>query len=96
MNPRGKRRYIGLAEEAQRAVVDPASPAAAGKGGGFVTDLSELVAEFRSVLARIEIFLGKWTAWISRSTGTSPCASLTSSWTPTLARPRCSPGTIGS
>lgn len=46
--------YIGLAEEVQRAVVDPASPGAAGRGGGFVTDLSELVAEFRTVFARIE------------------------------------------
>lgn len=45
--------YIGLAEEVQRAVVDPALPGA-GKGGGFVTDLSELVAEFRTIFARIE------------------------------------------
>ncbi|MBK6045825.1 type I restriction endonuclease subunit R [Streptomyces sp. MBT55] len=45
--------YIGLAEEVQRAVVDPATTGA-GKGGGFVTDLSELVAEFRTVFARIE------------------------------------------
>ncbi|RCG17273.1 type I restriction endonuclease subunit R [Sphaerisporangium album] len=45
--------YIGLAEEVQRAVVDPTSPGA-GKGGGFVTDLSELVAEFRTTFARIE------------------------------------------
>jgi type I restriction enzyme R subunit len=44
--------YIGLAEEVQRAVVDPASPG--GKGGGFVTDLSELVAEFRTTFARVE------------------------------------------
>lgn len=48
--------YIGLAEEVQRAVVDPASPGA-GKGGGFVTDLSELVAEFRTTFARIEDLL---------------------------------------
>ncbi|MGI5238781.1 type I restriction endonuclease subunit R [Dactylosporangium sp. CA-139066] len=45
--------YIGLAEEVQRAVVDPSSEGA-GKGGGFVTDLSELVAEFRTTFARIE------------------------------------------
>ncbi|MEU7911389.1 type I restriction endonuclease subunit R [Microbispora bryophytorum] len=45
--------YIGLAEEVQRAVVDPTSPGS-GKGGGFVTDLSELVAEFRTTFARIE------------------------------------------
>lgn len=45
--------YIGLAEEVQRAVADPTSPRA-GKGGGFVTDLSELVAEFRTTFARIE------------------------------------------
>ncbi|MEV5704788.1 HsdR family type I site-specific deoxyribonuclease [Actinoallomurus sp. NPDC052274] len=45
--------YIGLAEEVQRAVVDPTSPGA-GKGGGFVTDLTELVAEFRTTFARIE------------------------------------------
>lgn len=45
--------YIGLAEEVQRAVLDPASEGA-GKGGGFVTDLSELVAEFRATFARIE------------------------------------------
>lgn len=48
--------YIGLAEEVQRAVVDPTSEDA-GKGGGFVTDLSELVAEFRTVFARIEDLL---------------------------------------
>ncbi|WP_327303548.1 HsdR family type I site-specific deoxyribonuclease [Streptomyces sp. NBC_01298] len=48
--------YIGLAEDVQRAVVDPTS-AAAGKGGGFVTDLSELVDEFRITFARIEDLL---------------------------------------
>ncbi|WP_406178015.1 type I restriction endonuclease subunit R [Streptomyces canus] len=48
--------YISLAEEVQRAVVDPTSEDA-GKGGGFVTDLSELVAEFRTVFARIEDLL---------------------------------------
>ncbi|MFF5934842.1 type I restriction endonuclease subunit R [Streptomyces sp. NPDC012508] len=45
--------YIGLAEEVQRAVVDPTATGA-GKGGGFVSDVSELVAEFRTVFARIE------------------------------------------
>jgi type I restriction enzyme, R subunit len=45
--------YIGLAEEVQRAVTDPAASGAE-KGGGFVTDLSELVAEFRTTFARIE------------------------------------------
>ncbi|MFE9566943.1 type I restriction endonuclease subunit R [Streptomyces sp. NPDC006692] len=49
--------YIGLAEEVQRAVVDPTSAGAAGKGGGFVTDLTELVAEFRTTFARIEDLL---------------------------------------
>lgn len=48
--------YIGLAEEVQRAVVDPTSKDT-GKGGGFVTDLSELVAEFRTTFARIEDLL---------------------------------------
>ncbi|MET8218071.1 type I restriction endonuclease subunit R [Streptomyces hirsutus] len=48
--------YIGLAEEVQRAVADPTA-AGAGKGGGFVTDLSELVAEFRTAFARIEDLL---------------------------------------
>ncbi|MFG3126813.1 type I restriction endonuclease subunit R [Streptomyces tendae] len=48
--------YIGLAEEVQRAVTDP-TPEGAGKGGGFVTDLSELVAEFRTTFARIEDLL---------------------------------------
>ncbi|MGW5054765.1 type I restriction endonuclease subunit R [Actinokineospora sp. NPDC004072] len=48
--------YIGLAEEVQRAVVDP-TPEASGKGGGFVTDLSELVDEFRTTFARIEDLL---------------------------------------
>ncbi|WP_127353905.1 type I restriction endonuclease subunit R [Actinacidiphila soli] len=48
--------YIGLAEEVQRAVVDPTSEGA-GKGGGFVTDVSELVAEFRTTFARIEDLL---------------------------------------
>ncbi|WP_258308634.1 hypothetical protein [Streptomyces sp. NWU339] len=48
--------YIGLAEEVQRAVADPTA-AGAGKSGGFVTDLSELVAEFRTTFARIEDLL---------------------------------------
>lgn len=48
--------YIGLAEEVQRAVADPATDDTS-KGGGFVTDLSELVAEFRSTFARIEDLL---------------------------------------
>ncbi|GAA3239944.1 HsdR family type I site-specific deoxyribonuclease [Actinocorallia longicatena] len=48
--------YIGLAEEVQRAVVDPTSPET-GKGGGFVTDLSELVTEFRTAFACIEDLL---------------------------------------
>ncbi|MEH0404265.1 type I restriction endonuclease subunit R [[Kitasatospora] papulosa] len=48
--------YIGLAEEVQRAVVDPTA-AGPSKGGGFVTDLSELVAEFRLAFARIEDLL---------------------------------------
>ncbi|MER8096472.1 type I restriction endonuclease subunit R [Streptomyces goshikiensis] len=48
--------YIGLAEEVQRAVVDPTA-AGHSKGGGFVTDLSELVAEFRLAFARIEDLL---------------------------------------
>ena len=48
--------YLSLAEEVQRAVVDP-SAEGAGKGGGFVTDLSELVAEFRTTFARIEDLL---------------------------------------
>lgn len=49
--------YIGLAEEVQRAVTDPTAEKAGGKGGGFVTDVSELVAEFRTVFARIEDLL---------------------------------------
>ncbi|MEU3904723.1 HsdR family type I site-specific deoxyribonuclease [Streptomyces goshikiensis] len=48
--------YIGLAEEVQRAVADPTA-AGHSKGGGFVTDLSELVAEFRTAFARIEDLL---------------------------------------
>lgn len=48
--------YIGLAEEVQRAVVDPTA-AGPGIGGGFVTDVSELVAEFRTAFARIEDLL---------------------------------------
>lgn len=48
--------YIDLAEAVQRAVVDPTS-VESGKGGGFVTDLSELVAEFRATFARIEDLL---------------------------------------
>ncbi|MGW1539321.1 type I restriction endonuclease subunit R [Streptomyces sp. NPDC002309] len=48
--------YIGLAEEVQRAVVDPTA-AGPRKGGGFITDLSELVKEFRKAFARIEDLL---------------------------------------
>ncbi|MGW0133484.1 type I restriction endonuclease subunit R [Streptomyces sp. NPDC003299] len=50
--------YIGLAEEVQRAVADPTSKGT-GKGGGFVTDLSELVTEFRNTFARIEDLLAE-------------------------------------
>ena len=48
--------YIGLAEEVQRAVTDPTAEGS-GKGGGFVTDLSDLVAEFRVTFARVEDLL---------------------------------------
>ncbi|MCD2107457.1 HsdR family type I site-specific deoxyribonuclease [Rhodococcus qingshengii] len=48
--------YIGLAEEVQRAVLDPTAEETA-KGGGFVTDMSELVTEFRTTFARIEDLL---------------------------------------
>lgn len=48
--------YIGLAEEVQRAVLDPTTEETA-KGGGFVTDMSELVTEFRTTFARIEDLL---------------------------------------
>jgi type I restriction enzyme R subunit len=48
--------YIGLAEEVQRAVTDPTAEGS-GKGGGFVADLSDLVAEFRVAFARIEDLL---------------------------------------
>ncbi|MFD7671937.1 hypothetical protein [Streptomyces anulatus] len=44
---------IGLTEEVQRAVVDPTAKGGS-KGGGFVTDLTELVTEFRTPFARIE------------------------------------------
>lgn len=49
--------YIGLAEEVQRAVQDPTADDTTGRGGGFVTDLTELVAEFRTTFARIEDLL---------------------------------------
>ncbi|WP_069164875.1 type I restriction endonuclease subunit R [Nocardia altamirensis] len=48
--------YIGLAGEVQRAVADPTA-AEADHGGGFVTDVSELVTEFRTTFARIEDLL---------------------------------------
>jgi type I restriction enzyme R subunit len=48
--------YIGLAEEVQRAVTDPTAEGS-GRGGGFVTDLTDLVAEFRVTFARIEDLL---------------------------------------
>ena len=48
--------YIGLAEEVQRAVTDPTADDSV-KGGGFVTDLTDLVAEFRAAFARIEDLL---------------------------------------
>lgn len=49
--------YIGLAEEVQRAVQDPTADDTTGRGGGFVTDLTDLVAEFRTTFARIEDLL---------------------------------------
>ncbi|MGW2472437.1 type I restriction endonuclease subunit R [Streptomyces sp. NPDC001665] len=51
--------YISLAEEVQRAVADPTSEGSADKGGGFVTDLTDLVAEFRTTFARIEDLLAE-------------------------------------
>ncbi|MEU6973513.1 HsdR family type I site-specific deoxyribonuclease [Kitasatospora aureofaciens] len=48
--------YISLAEEVQRAVADPTAKGAV-KGGGFVTNLSDLVKEFRKVYERIEDLL---------------------------------------
>jgi type I restriction enzyme R subunit len=48
--------YIGLAEEVQRAVIDPTAPTQ-GTGGGFVTNQPELVDEFRNTFARIEDLL---------------------------------------
>lgn len=46
--------YIGLASEVQKAIVDP-EPQHDGDGEtSFVTDLTELVAEFRTVFTRIE------------------------------------------
>lgn len=48
--------YIGLAEEVQRAVVDPTA-AGTRKGGEFVTDVAELVTEFRTTFARVEDLL---------------------------------------
>jgi type I restriction enzyme R subunit len=48
--------YIGLAEEVQRAVTDPTAEDSS-KGGGFVTDLADLIAEFRITFARIEDLL---------------------------------------
>ena len=52
--------YIGLAEEVQRAVTDPTAGGEGDdgeKGGGFVTDLSDLVTEFRAAFARVEDLL---------------------------------------
>jgi type I restriction enzyme R subunit len=48
--------YIGLAGEVQRAVADPTA-ADGDHGGGFVTDMSELVDEFRTTFAHIEDLL---------------------------------------
>jgi type I restriction enzyme R subunit len=48
--------FIGLAEEVQRAVTDPTAGESE-RGGGFVIDLSDLVAEFRVTFARIEDLL---------------------------------------
>jgi type I restriction enzyme R subunit len=47
--------YIGLATEVQRAVTEPtADDAGVNKRGGFVTDVTELIAEFRTTFARVE------------------------------------------
>jgi len=43
--------YVGLAAEVQKAVADPA---AARGDGGFVLDLTEMVEEFRTAVARLE------------------------------------------
>jgi len=48
--------YIGLAAEVQRAVADPTA-AEGGPDGGFVMDVSVLVAEFRTTFAGIEDLL---------------------------------------
>lgn len=49
--------YIGLAEEVQKAVQDPTPGAQNGKGGGFVTDISILVSEFRTTCHQVEDLL---------------------------------------
>jgi type I restriction enzyme R subunit len=49
--------YIGLAEEVQKAVQDPTPGAKDGKGGGFVTDISLLVSEFRDSFTGVEDLL---------------------------------------
>ncbi|MEV6071027.1 HsdR family type I site-specific deoxyribonuclease [Nocardia sp. NPDC052001] len=49
--------YIGLAGEVQRAVADPTAAAKADQSGGFISKVSELVAEFRTTFAYIEDLL---------------------------------------
>ncbi|MZG04209.1 HsdR family type I site-specific deoxyribonuclease [Streptomyces sp. SID5614] len=49
--------YIGLAEEVQKAVQDPTPDNGDGKGGGFVTDMTLLVREFRAVAGDVEDLL---------------------------------------
>ncbi|MFD7022499.1 type I restriction endonuclease subunit R [Promicromonospora sukumoe] len=48
--------YIGLAEEVQKAIQDP-TLGAQGRDGSFVTDLAEMVDEFRTTFTRIEDLL---------------------------------------
>ena len=87
--------YIGLAEEVQRAVTDPTAEGS-GKGGGFVTDLSDLVAEFRVTFARVEDLLVDVDGLDLTVHGYESVRASTASWTKTLPPPRRSPGTTGS
>lgn len=46
--------YVGLGHEVQEAIFDPSAKPGDGSPGSFVQNVSELVAEFRTTVARIE------------------------------------------
>jgi type I restriction enzyme R subunit len=87
--------YVGLAEEVQRAVVDLPRRRPTREAGLSTTCPSSSTNSAPPSPAS-KTSLSMWTAWTSRSTDSSQCGPLTSSWRLTPAPLRRLPGTTDS